>query len=81
MRRAYLVGTTMLFCGQVAAQTVTIDLDRLSKVAYCLGVDTEGQKEMVKWPDECKAENDPTEEIRRSREPACTAHTAMALPN
>ena len=73
MRRAYLVVATVFFCGQVAAQTITIDLDRLSKVAYCLGVDTEFQKEMAKWPDECKAENNPTEEIRRSRETACTA--------
>jgi hypothetical protein len=73
MRLAYLVVITVFFCAQGAEQTVTIDLDRLSKVAYCLGVDTEFQKVMAKWPDECKAENDPTEEIRRSRGVACTS--------
>src|SRR5277367_4343849 len=74
MRRAYLVVITVFFCAQAAAQTVTIDLDRLSKISYCLGVDTEFQKIMSTFPDECNVNyKDPTEEIRRSREASCAS--------
>ena len=74
MRALWPIPIIVVFTSnECAAQSVTMDLDRLSKVAYCLGVDTEFKKEMSRWPDECKAEIDPTEEIRRSREIACTS--------
>jgi hypothetical protein len=74
MRRAYLVVTAVFFCGQAAAQTVTIDLDRLSKASYCLGVDTEFQKKMAEHPfDPCTLDRAPTDEMQRSQEAACAA--------
>ena len=74
MRRAYLVVATVFFCAQATAQTVTIDLDRLSKVSYCLGADTEFQKIMSQFPDECIVNyKDPTEELKRAREALCAS--------
>ena len=74
MRRAYLLVATVFFCGQAVAQTVTIDLDRLSKVSYCLGVDTEFQKKMAVRPgDPCTLDRALTDEIQRSQEAACAA--------